>query len=515
MATISNFLSATPTGAPGGGGSGGSGGGSGINTYAAFHVYPPATALDSTLQVVSASELRITHQGGPSSHAGGEVWTVLDAASDIIGVVRITAFSGRTFRVLAGGTNTAVITHFFNNFGVSNDNDAFIAQGDVSDLSRYTDNWDIGTGLYTPSGGGTYLATGKVYVDTDNTYPQATPAIAANTRLALANTSIQNGAVHSGYDPNARLLLTTGSRSSTNGPEGNITMFAWTHDADDIDDWSVPPALVSGASPASQISRGKPNIPSGAGSSDRAFSFTYDIANSRWLVFYARNNGTAAGTGAMIFQFTATIDTSSVTAFNNSFGVFTNWTDLTNMVRFGAAGSSPVSRTTDGRTQKIETDPNSGEIYVHYEVEGGGNVVRSFNSDGTDGTIFATQANNSPAQAFTTANPVVAVNNNGTTEWWWQESGEWWMSTGFNTTGQTRFSGGIVSGTAINPVAIESIGNGEFIGYHPATLYISSEVSRRTLGDDTPRNVQSSTGAAGTITGLNGNLSQLVFLQIG
>ena len=60
--------------------------------------------------------------------------------------------------------------------------DVNIIEGDFTDVDRWTQNWNPGTGIYTPSDGGTYLATGKTLRDTSNAYPQATPNTASRSQ---------------------------------------------------------------------------------------------------------------------------------------------------------------------------------------------------------------------------------------------------------------------------------------------------------------------------------------------
>ena len=182
--------------------SSGGGGGGGVNTYAAFHVQPSSTALDATLQVISASEIRVTiPPPGPSSHASGAIWTLIESDGTVVGAVTITAHSGRTFRVLTSAANTPVITHFYNEFGVSNDNVIYVASGDiVDDASRSTQNWNYITGLYTPADGGTYLATGRTF-NQGTEYSGATVTQVTNNENVASSVATSSNQAYTVWNP--------------------------------------------------------------------------------------------------------------------------------------------------------------------------------------------------------------------------------------------------------------------------------------------------------------------------
>ena len=492
---------------------GGGGGGSAVNTYSAFHVFPTAAAFTATLDVVSATELRVTVPDGPTSHATGQIWTLIESDGTIAGAVTITASGGQTFRVLTrNAAQNAVITRFFTLFGVSTDNEISAASGNQTDTDRTTRNWNFGTGLYEPEAGGVFLATGRTIRDITNRYPNATPNTASHSEQVVEagdNFFIQRGAVHSFYHPTLRTFFTTGSGGTANGPEANISMGGFQHETGDTSDWRDITDDYS-MSPPPQLGRNTPYQLSGAGSLDRVFLYAYDpFFNSgagRLLALQIRNNNTAGGTGGFLLQNTTAVDISTQLAFNTSFGAFTNWEALAVQNEFSTLTNNPVEVTNNGSTFKLEVDPNSGEIYIHYVAMGGVSIVRSFNNDGSDATTSFTPVAGSPAEAFTTEARVVAVNNNGTTEWWWQNAGDWFMSTGFNVAGSRQFSGGVVSGTVVNPQTIEAISATEFIGYQGSLMFRTTPTLVRTVGDGTTRAV--------TTSGLDGTLDLTVFYQI-
>ena len=491
------------------GGSGGGGGGQ-INTYASFHLFPTSPTISTQLEVDTTDNppIDITSVTGMAT---GETWTVFDDQGVLRGTIRIGGFQGGgsfQYQTINSTADTAHVYYLGLGDGVY---DVNIVEGDFTDVDRWTPNWNPGTGIYTPTDGGTYLATGKTLRDTSNAYPQATPNTASHSEELATNLYDQNGSVHSFYHPPLRTFFVTGSGSSANGPEANISMGAWQHPDGDLTEWEFGWGVTTSLSPPSQLGRNTPYQLSGAGSLDRTFLYTYDVFADRLLAFQARNNGTAAGTGGYIIQNNVTIDVSSQLQFNDTFGSFTNWVELDVTNSFATDGNDPIESTNNGSTFKLEVDPINGEIYIHYVADGGASIVRSFNTDGSSATTFTPVAG-SPAQAFTTEARVSPVNNNGATEWWWQFDGDWFMSTGFNVAGTMQFNGGIVNGTTVNPQSFEAFSPTQFIGFQDdgfeGTLYLTTPQLVRTLGDGTIRTVTFGT------PGINDGLAQTVFYKI-